>query len=340
MAEAVKGADALVNVIREHYDVGGVQPPEYVALAHQRRHQKLVVQTGKGKFLIKTYKKDPRTLDTLRFQHRLSEHLFANGLPVARILPARDGKRIVEGEAWALELQQFIEGKPMAVTGQTLVTSARALGKFHQVCREFPRPDRDTRKWRFSEVPRKTFASLYERARELGAGGEVDKHCNTIAIFLRDASNALSFEHRDMFETGLIHGDWHAGNLFFRGEQLVAILDLEFAGDGCYLEDLSYALSNLCVRTATDTNRLERRADLLLDHYQLHRSLTPAEERALYFAVGVKHVATVAYQTEQMDGTVAGHTAADWMSILATQCAWLGERAQAIRSGGEWTGLV
>ncbi len=319
--------EVLADVIREHYDLGEMNLPKSMEEAHQRRHRKLIIDTEQGRFLIKTYKSDLETLDTLRFHHRLSEHLLKNKLPVARIQQTRVGRKIVEQGTWALELQEFVEGHPMQVTSKTLARAGDALGRFHEVCRDFPCPDRETRKWRFSEVPRETFGKLYQRAKSETESLMVDDHCNQIALFLRDAGVALDPESSNQFETGLIHGDWHSGNLLFRGEQLVAIVDLEFSGEGCYLEDLAYAVSNLCVRTATDTDRLNKRTDLMLHYYQHHRTLSPIEERALYFAVGIKHIATVSYQSVQQDGTVAGKSAAEWMEILAAQCEWLRERA-------------
>ena len=113
---------------------------------------------------------------------------------------------------------------------------------------------------------------------------------------------------------------------------MVAIVDLEFAGAGCFLEDLAYAVSNLCIRRAVDRVMLSRRTDLMLEYYQRHRTLSALEDRALYYAVGIKHVGTVSYQSAQMDGTVAGKPAHVWMSILAMQCEWLKERANETRA--------
>lgn len=327
------GGEWLAGIIREHYELGEVRAPRWLEGAHQRRHRKLVVETSAGRFLAKTYKRDPVVLDSLRFQHRLSDHLRGSGLPVAAIRRTKGGKRIVEVDDWALELQQFIDGAQMRVTRKALTVSAMALGKFHEVCRDLPRPERDTRMWRFSEVPREVFAKLYELALAQGDRATVDGQCNDIALFLRDASNELDWRARTQFETGVIHGDWHGGNLIYREEDLIGIVDLEFAGDGCFLEDLAYAVSNLCVRTSVERERLEGRTELLLEHYQRYRTLSPAEERALYYAVGVKHVATVSYQSLQRDGTVAGHTPSAWMGRLDLQCKWLAERAHRARWG-------
>ena len=315
----------------ENYDLGEVALPHAMPGAHQRRHRKLVVETESGQFVVKTYSNDEVVLDALRFQHRLSDHLSANRLPVARIQRARNGKRIVVIDNWALELQQFIPGIPMPITRATLATSAEALGHFHQVCRDLPRPTRDTRMWRFSEVPRDMFARLYGLALEEGDAEQVNEACNQIALFLREASDALGFEKRKHFETGLIHGDWHSGNLLFVGQSLSAILDLEFAGEGCYLEDIAYALSNLCVRTTTDPDRLQSRTNIVMDHYQFYRSLSFLEEMALYYAVGMKHIATVAFQMRGETKEVAGFGPANWMGRLAAQCDWLGKRAKRIR---------
>lgn len=325
--------DILAGVIREHYELGRVDRPELMPAAHQRRHRKVIVNTALGRFLAKTYKRDPYVLDALRFQHRLSDHLSSNNIPVAAIQRTKKGTRIVEMNTWALELQEFVEGEPMVVSKDTLAVSAETLGRFHMVCRDFPRPERDTRMWRFSEVPRGAFAQLYEAAKQDGDLASVNEQCNRLALFLRDAAEALSYENRGRFETGLIHGDWHSGNLIFRGGLLAAVVDLEFAGDGCYLEDLSYAISNLCIRTTMRPERLSKRTDQLLDHYQKYRTLSYYEEAALYYAVGVKHIATVAYQIQQQGSVVAGFTAASWMERLAVQCGWLSERAQKVRWG-------
>jgi len=321
----------LRDAIREHYDLGDVGTPEPMPRAHQQRHRKLIVRASAGRFLVKTYSRDPYVLDDLRFQHRLSDHLRTNGLPVARIQRARDGRRIVEMDTWALELQEFVEGHPMRVTGDTLTQSAHALGRFHQVCHDFPRPRRNSDAWRFSEVPRRSFARLFERAKAEGDPGAVTDQCNRIALFLRDAGDALSLDQRERFEAGLIHGDWHSGNLIFHNEELKAIVDLEFAGEGCYLEDLAYAASNLCVRTTMREKRLDKRMDVLLRCYQQYRTLSYYEAVALYYAVGVKHVATVSYQIELMNGNVAGHRAPSWMERLAVQCDWLARRAREAR---------
>jgi Ser/Thr protein kinase RdoA (MazF antagonist) len=330
MTDASSTAEILAGIIREHYDLDEVGLPQPVPAAHQRRHRKLIVQTSAGPFLVKTYKRDPHVLDALRFQHRLADHLLKHDLPVARIQPAKSGKRIVEVGNWAVELQEFVQGESMRVSTDTLTVAADALGRFHQVCRDLPRPKREARMWRFSELPRDKFALLFERAKQEEDTKALKEQCDQVALFARDATEALSWEARDEFEAGLIHGDWHSGNLLFHGKELVAILDLEFAGEGCFLEDLAYAVSNLCIRTTSDPKVLTDRTELLLARYQRSRTLSYAEEVALYYAVGIKHVATVCYQTEQL-GAVAGHSPRKWMEILAGQCTWLGQCAYRAR---------
>lgn len=334
MPDIVEGGETLVRVIADNYDLGDIGEPYPMPGAHQRRHRKFVIETDAGRFLVKTYERNASVLDDLRFQHHLAGHLLKNGLPVARIKPTQDGRTIVEHDDWAIELQKFVEGDMMTVTPHQLRAAALALGRFHEVCRDFPCPPRDGRKWRFSEVPRDLFAALYESAqKEPGDSGQLDAACNRLALFLREASSELDWDPRSHFETGLIHGDWHSGNLLYRGDTLVAILDLEFAGDGCYLEDLAYALSNLCIRTSVNPKRLEQRVDLLLHYYQKSRTLAPIEERALYYAVGLKHIATICYQCKHND-KVSGFTPRQWMEKLDQQTNWLTDRAQKIQFGG------
>ncbi|MFP6583382.1 MAG: phosphotransferase [Candidatus Hydrogenedentota bacterium] len=333
MTDLIPFEDHLQELIETNYGLKVISAPEHLPHVHQNRHRKLTVETEQGRFLIKTYDATAEALDNMWFQHRLSRHLEKHGLPVAHIQPTLKGPTITRIEDWAMELQQFVAGKSMQVTPKSLIASARALGKLHWDCRDFPCPERDTRMWRFSEVPRELFASLFESARKIENSSRVISQCDRIALFLREAGNDLDLRTRDTFETGLIHGDWHSGNLIYQGDRLNAIIDLEFAGDGCYLEDLAYAISNLCVRTTVDTQKLNQRTDLLLHYYTKYRTLSPQEEHALYYAVGIKHVVTVCYQILQMKGKVAGYDAAQWMEKLDAQTQWLSDRAAKIHFG-------
>lgn len=323
----------LAELVTDKYGFDVTSPPENLPLVHQNRHRKMTVVTDQGRFLVKTYDNTTEALDKLAFQHRLSNHLEANGLPVAHIQNTLDGGTIAHADTWVMELQKFVEGKIMEVTRKSLAISAKALGRLHWDCRDFPCPERDTRMWRFSEVPRDLFAKLYQEAKKKNDSEIVDNQCNSIALFLREAGNDLNLATRKTFETGLIHGDWHSGNLIYRDEKLKAIVDLEFAGNGCYLEDLAYAISNLCLRTSVEPEFLTQRTDLMMHYYTQYRTLAPQEEHALYYAVGIKHVVTVCYQIIQMNGKVAGYDAAQWMSILDRQIQWLSDRAVKIHYG-------
>lgn len=333
MTVPVIGALELAEIIEAKYGLDIITPPENLTTVHQRRHRKMSLTTEQGKFLVKTYTNTPEAMSNLSFQHRLSHHLEKNGLPVAHIQPTLEGATIARVEDWAMELQHFIEGEMMDVTPKSLAISAKALGKLHWDCRDFPCPERDTRMWRFSEVPRDLFKKLYENAKKLDDSPQVDNQCNAIALFLREAGNDLNLQTRKTFETGLIHGDWHSGNLLFKDGTLRAIIDLEFSGDGCYLEDLAYAISNLCLRTSVDRDMLTQRTDLLMHYYTKYRTLAPQEEHALYYAVGIKHVVTVCYQILQMNGTLSGFNSVQWMRILDEQTQWLSDRAAKIHYG-------
>ncbi|HOK08946.1 MAG TPA: phosphotransferase [Candidatus Hydrogenedens sp.] len=332
MTVELQGLEIVADVIRKNYDVGEVGLPRPLEGAHQRRHRKMVVETTKGVFLAKTYTRELVVIDSLNFQHRLSDHLFINGLPVARIQKAKSGKGYVEVDDWILELQEFVKGEPMTLNLNTLAISAKALGMFHKVCYGFPAPPRDVNMWRFSEVPKNVFLSFYKLACREKDEEALRPYYKYLVEFIQRSTQELSIEKRSEFEVGLIHGDWHGANLLFSGNKLLAIIDLEFAGLGCYLEDISYAISNLCVRTSMNEEKLRMRTLMLLEHYEKRRTLSYAELVALFYAVGVKHITTVSYQSKN-NPNVAGYTPSQWIERLAFQCRWLEEQSRKARWG-------
>lgn len=324
---------ALHEAISREYDLGTIKALRYLETTHQRRHKKIVVETEKGVFLGKTYTNDVVTVDSLYFQHNLSEHLLNNGLPVARIQRTRTQHSFITLGQLAVELQQFLQGRQMPVTPKTLHTSGGCLGKFHEVCKGLPAPPRDARKWRFSDVPREIFQNFYQRALQERNDEFMRTYCDQIVAFLGEATVELAEEKRNTFEGGIIHGDWHGGNLLFVEEEIQGIIDLEYAGDGCYLEDLSYGISNLSIRTSVSDEILEYRCERLLNAYEQFRTLSWGERVALYYAAGIKHITTVAYQRPSAEGKIAGYTPAEWLAILAQQTRWLAEQARRSRWG-------
>jgi Ser/Thr protein kinase RdoA (MazF antagonist) len=329
---AGRSMDLVADVIRTQYEVGKVSRPRWLEDVHQRRHRKMIVETDKGVFLAKTYHCTPVVSDALSFQHRLSDFLHEHGVPVAHIERAKNGRGFVEADGWILELQSFVEGAPMRVSSDTLAKAGDALGRLHVLCQDFPAPQRNAGLWRFSEVPREQFEALYSQACEEGDKEEMERCCDNIIQLMHDASEFLDEKVRDSFELGLIHGDWHGGNLIFKHGKLAGIVDLEFAGVGCYLEDIAYGVSNLCLRTTNNEDKIALRVEIFLRNYEKHRSLSWDERVALYGAAGIKHVTTVAYQIEHLD-ELAGYTAAEWIERLSVQCNWLREQARKIRFG-------
>lgn len=331
MAVHAEQVDVIADVIEAQYGFGEVRDCAQMPHAFQRRHLKWLVRTKKGKFLAKTYGTEPHTLENLRFQHYLSGHLQNSRVPVAVIQRARSGQTVLDMGDWALEVQQYVSGEPMHITEKTLAIAAKALARFHNVCAGVAAPPRDVNMWRFSEVPRFTYQKMYERACAEHSCHDIAHITNKIAQFMEEAAEELDLDKRRRFEVGLIHGDWHGNNLLFHGEQLLAVIDLEYAGQGCYLEDLAYGISNLCIRTTVEEERLEARTDIFLSEYERGRKLSEYERRALYYAVGVKHITTVAFQFQNAD-RVAGHGPGDWFNRLLTQTQWLIRRAKEAKN--------
>jgi hypothetical protein len=111
------------------YHLGAMRPLRYLENTHQRRHKKIVVESEKGKYLAKTYTNDAVTLDSLYFQHNLSNFLYSHDLPVAQILRTHAGKSFIAKDNWAVELQSFLSGGPMPLTVQTLKVAGSCSGE-------------------------------------------------------------------------------------------------------------------------------------------------------------------------------------------------------------------
>ncbi|MDP2860970.1 MAG: phosphotransferase [bacterium] len=108
-------------------------------------------------------------------------------------------------------------------------------------------------------------------------------HKNTNGLLNPKASGIYSDIFSHTLPKGIIHGDFHSGNILVETsdhDHIVAILDFEESGENLYLIDLSTSIMAVC--SSTDENALD--LDLInsvINGYESVRKLTD-EEMALF----------------------------------------------------------
>jgi Ser/Thr protein kinase RdoA (MazF antagonist) len=214
-----------IEGVLAHYDLG--TPDEAVPLdCDPGRPWKVL--TSAGAFVVKECLLN-RAAGDLRFEHGLCDWLAERGLPVARAVPARDGRTWVEREGRTFAVYQHLPGEPRRPRDAAQAGAAgRCLAAFHRLAGAFPgaperRPPEPYR------LPADDIAAVRRRWPERP---EVERLCRTFVELDGELRRAGLSE-------GLLVNDLTPGNVVFSAERVAGVFDLECAFWGPVLTDLA-----------------------------------------------------------------------------------------------------
>ena len=188
-------------------------------------------------FLLKVFNSDVVALDQIAFGAQLCNRLRDSGIPVAELIPTTDGMTVVaEGEN-LFQLWAFVDGAAFAPGDTTQIEQAGAtLGRIHTVGNHMSVPVGQTRASVYESVSRE----LEQTWRVLDESGDVAPELRRFRRVMGDSAGGRDWEE---LPRTVIHGDYRAQNLLFRGGRVAAVLDLDTACLATRLWDLAYALA-------------------------------------------------------------------------------------------------
>jgi len=213
--------------------------------------------------------------ERLQALQRIRRTLRARGVPIPEVRPARDGAPLCAFGDCVLEVERYIAGVPMASWAQ-LRTGMRALGRLHSLMADL---DVEAPPPIANHLPQElALAATLDAAAVIRAWGPAAQEKR----YAESAEALARLLPVAPLPRQLVHGDFWDNNVLFRGAELAAVLDFDFAGVRPRVDDL--ALPLYCV--LEDGGQL---ADVrsLVDAYDEGCStpLSKDERRALPFAM-------------------------------------------------------
>jgi homoserine kinase type II len=217
-----------VAAVLSLYDVGAVRQTRALS-GGGRDVPKLVVIAAEGKFLLKRRLKRRANLVHVEFAHAVQSHLAADGFPVTILMATREDKStILERDNHIYELFKFVSGARYDGSAEATLEAGRQLGRLHLDLTDFSAEQRGALQGSFHD------SSMVRRHLRVAGGkkaGRPDRHLQQVAEVLMELYNESSVRVNqlgfDSWPEQVVHGDWHPGNMLFRGRKLVAVLDFD-----------------------------------------------------------------------------------------------------------------
>lgn len=326
-------------VVLSHYDVGVI---ESVTVFNRGSPQspKIGIVAARGKFLLKRRSPDKRSPRRTAFAHAIHGHLSDRGFPTAAVVPTRDrGEGFIQIQEDIYELFEFIPGDPFSATPGETADAGAVLARFHSSVRDFAVP---------SDAPRGTYhdvnavrtalnavpASISSHDSVAGREADVDA---AVACLYEDydrASESVLRISAARLPAQIVHADWHPGNLLFRRDRVVAVLDFDSCRFAERVTDVANALLHFSLLTGgpptqwpdhLDEARLATFAAGYAAVERLDRAEWDAVPHLMIEAVIAESVLPIV-QT----GNFGGWSGYTFLQMVRRKTAWLGRNAARV----------
>jgi homoserine kinase type II len=326
--------------ILARYPIGRIRRAEEYRRG-SRSAPKLKIRADEGLFLLKRRSTQRHPVGRIRFSHALQGLLMARGVPVAPLVASADGVTLVVEEPFAYELFRFIEGDRFDKTPQGAARAGEALAILHRHARDADCTGAVAASFHASAAVRSALDRL--PASVLRADSEVD--AETIAG-LAQALQALYERAVEEIDDGgfgrlpraVVHGDWHPGNLIFRGGEVAAVIDFDSARVEPRITELANAMLQFALRGEPGVSPLQWPDDLDPKRMQalLHGFLVATDqpisldERAMIPWCMIEAMISESAIPVANQGSFAELPGAAFLDLVRRKCDWVRSHRKAI----------
>ena len=216
--------------VLSRYELGEIRSVREVVLGTPAS-PKALVECARGVLLLKRRARGVDAPDLVAFTHELALGCLKAGVCVPPLVGTRDGNNsMVQTDDRVYELSVYIEGNtdPRSVAGAE--RSGAVLAELHRAM-DAVHP---TLTW---AAP--VEAAVIDPGRVAPGKGRVDGEI--VASVRGVLERAAVWSPKST--PGLVHGDWHPGNLVFRGDEPVAVCDFDHARLGAREREVAQGLA-------------------------------------------------------------------------------------------------
>lgn len=227
---------AELAIVLSHYDIGTIEAVQEFARG-SRRAPKLILRTDTGIFLLKRRARGKDDPFKVAFCHAIQLYLAAKQFPLPHLIGTRkDNNSMLQLRGAIYELFEYIRGTSYDNSAEATYEAGRSLAQFHKIVAGcHPEYEPPTGSYHGSRsvalsmelIPR-NFSRLEARSISLPA-----EALAKLMEFLHQSYHAAGQRVNKLglsdWPMQIVHCDWHPGNMLFRGNKVVAVIDYDAA---------------------------------------------------------------------------------------------------------------
>lgn len=223
-------ADELA-IVMSHFDIGIIENVvEYPR--GSRKAPKLMIQSDHGKFLLKRRARGKDDPFKVAFSHALQLYLANKQFPLPHLIGTKkENNSMLQWKGLVYELFEYIPGQGYPQTLEATFDSGRILSLYHKLLLDFKS------EWQPSSGSYHMASAVESGLRSL-PNSLATNHPERSGIlkmldFLREtygySADRVEQHGLDSWPRQIVHADWHPGNMLFRENHVVAVIDYDAA---------------------------------------------------------------------------------------------------------------
>jgi len=332
------GTEELLKVL-SHYELGVIESITPFDRG-SRASPKIGVVSSAGKFLLKKRAPRRRSERRVSLAHAIQNHLAERDFPLARLIATRNDESIVQMGEDLYELFEFVGGGPYEARIEQTREAGRVLGLFHEKVADFAVPP-DAAGGSYHDVLgiRTALAnmarSISSHDSVVGYETDLDAVVHVLYEEYDAAADRVNTVGQDALPRQVIHGDWHPGNMIFRDDKIVAVVDYDSCREAERAVDVANGLLHFSLLAGRHPNEWPDHADedrlaAFAAGYRGVRPMNDAELRC------IPHLMIEAMIAESVvpiarTGQFGQWTGFSFLKMVRRKVAWFRENEDQIR---------
>ena len=217
-------------IVLSHFDIGVIDSiVEYPR--GSRKAPKLLINSENGKYLLKRRARGKDDPFKVAFAHAIQLYLASKQFPLPHLIGTKkDNNSMLQWRNTVYELFEYIPGQSYPQTLEATFDSGRILGLYHKLLLDF-KSDFQPPTGSYHMAP-----SVDAGMRQIPitlAGQLPEEELMAILNFLiesyRYSADMVEGLGMEGWPKQIVHADWHPGNMLFRDNHVVAVIDYDAA---------------------------------------------------------------------------------------------------------------
>src|SRR5687768_9138159 len=215
-------------IVMSHFDVGIIESVQEFPRG-SRKAPKLLITTDQGKFLLKRRARGKDDAFKVAFAHALQLYLASKQFPLPHLIGTRrENNSMLQWKGAVYELFEYIPGQGYPQTLEATFDSGRVLSLYHKLLTDFKS------EWQPATGSYHAAASIEHGMKAIPQSLQASD--TTLGPLLQFLFESYKYSADRVEMLGLstwpkqyVHADWHPGNMLFRDNRVVAVIDYDSA---------------------------------------------------------------------------------------------------------------